>query len=357
MARSLYGRLVHLRRTNAGAAEALARVTHAQRRAVTHGMEVALRQLDERTRVYQYLIKQTVDPFVVPACAQPVAQEAMIRRTEYLNERRRELYQLAQYVVLLYEPAFEARTSTRLERFWREPRESSRKWLSIERSLELLESELENALDKLEHKAEAFEFQIADLGLVRLSRRDAFRFFRQLVNYDDVPVLAATTTRAPEAYLDYFVADSPVDCHRDHLLVGSQLVKVLSMKEPPAQTFAHILGDLLSVPGELIACLEWQRVGQERMRREIHARRRHFFNKRVSLVNYVAPESSGEEMLFLMLQRAPSRLRRQSRSARFVVPAASLNLEEPHSPVNHYHRPWMMPRSNATVTAAVRSFT
>jgi hypothetical protein len=30
------------------------------------------------------------------------------------------------------------------------------------------------------------------------------------------------------------------------------------MKEPPAQTFAHILGDLLAVPGEFIACLEWQ---------------------------------------------------------------------------------------------------
>ena len=82
-------------------------------------------------------------------------------------------------------------------------------------------------------------------------------------------------------------------------MVGSQLVKVLSMKEPPGQTFAHILGDLLAVPGELIACFEWQRVGQDRMRREIQSRRRHFFNKRVSLVNYVtpAPEAKGEDIL------------------------------------------------------------
>jgi len=41
-----------------------------------------------------------------------------------------------------------------------------------------------------------------------------------LVNYD-VPVLSAVTPRTPETYLDYFVADSPVDCHRDHLMVGS----------------------------------------------------------------------------------------------------------------------------------------
>jgi type IV secretion system protein VirB4 len=273
-------------------------LTHAQRRALTHRMEAALRQLDERTRVYQYLIKRTVDPFVAPVCAEPVAQEALSRRTAYLNERRGDLYQLAQYLVLLHEPTFRGRTSTRLERFWREPREALHRWLSTDRSLKLLESELDHAIDRLEHKAESFESQLVDFTPARLGRRDAFRFFRQLVNYD-TSVLAATTATAPDAYLDYFVADSPVDCHRDHLMVGSQLVKVLSMKEPPGQTFANVLGDLLALPGELIACLEWQRVGQERMRREIQSRRRHFFNKRVSLVNYVtpAPEAKGEEML------------------------------------------------------------
>lgn len=33
------------------------------------------------------------------------------------------------------------------------------------------------------------------------------------------------------------------------------------------------------------------------MRRDLQARRRHFFNKRVSLVNYVAPDTKPEEML------------------------------------------------------------
>ena len=78
-------------------------LTQAQRRALTHRMEAALRQLDERCRVYQYLVKRTVDPFVAPLCAEPVAQEALNRRTAYLNARRPELYQLTQYVVLLLE--------------------------------------------------------------------------------------------------------------------------------------------------------------------------------------------------------------------------------------------------------------
>jgi type IV secretion system protein VirB4 len=68
-------------------------LTHAQRRALTHRMEAALRQLDERSRVYQYLIKRTVDPFIAPACTEAVAQEALARRTAYLNDRRHDLYQ------------------------------------------------------------------------------------------------------------------------------------------------------------------------------------------------------------------------------------------------------------------------
>jgi len=69
------------------------------------------------------------------------------------------------------------------------------------------------------------------------------------------------------------------------------------MKEPPTHTFAFLLQDLYEIPGEFVACLEWQRIPSDRMRREIQSRRRHFFNKRVSIVNYVSPETKPEEML------------------------------------------------------------
>jgi type IV secretion system protein TrbE len=271
-------------------------LTQAERRSLTHRMEAALRQLDERCRLSQYLIKRTVDPFVAPLCAEPVAQEALCRRTAYLNARRPELYQLAQYLVLLRESATSGQVSTRLHGLWREPRQALRRWLSTHHSLKVLETELDDAIDRLLHQAESFETQLADFGLSRLGPPDAYQFFRQLVNYEPA-VSSAVPPTTPATYLDYFIADSPVDCHRDHLMVGSRQVKVLSMKEPPGQTFAHILGDLLGVPGEFIACLEWQRAGQDRMRREIQSRRRHFFNKRVSLINYVSPEAKAEEML------------------------------------------------------------
>ena len=137
--------------------------------------------------------------------------------------------------------------------------------------------------------------QISDFGPARLQKREAFRFFRELVNYEPAVVDAARLTH--DTHLDYFVSDSAVDCHRDHLLVGDRVVKVLTTKEPPSQTFAFLMQDLYEIPGEFIACLEWQRIPSDRMRRDVQSRRRHFFNKRVSMVNYVAPETRPEEML------------------------------------------------------------
>ena len=68
----------------------------------------------------------------------------------------------------------------------------------------------------------------------------------ELVNYAPAVVDAARLTH--DTHLDYFVADSAIDCHRDHLLVGDRVVKVLSMKEPPSQTFAYLLQDLYDDP-------------------------------------------------------------------------------------------------------------
>ena len=147
----------------------------------------------------------------------------------------------------------------------------------------------------LHDAAHAFEVQLSDIGPHRLVKAEAFRFFRQLVNLD--PATAAAGTLTYDTHLDYFVADSAIECHRDHLVIGDRLVKVLSMKEPPTRTFAHLLGDLHLIPGEFMACLEWQRLSTDRMRRDLQRRRRHFFNKRVSLVNYVAPDSRPDEML------------------------------------------------------------
>ncbi|MGE3513259.1 MAG: VirB4 family type IV secretion system protein, partial [Vicinamibacterales bacterium] len=272
-------------------------LTHPERHALARRMEAALRTLDERCRVYQYLVKRIADPFIAPTCPEPIAQEAASRRTAYLNGRRSELYRLELFMALVYEPSGRPRVSTSLSNLRRNPRQAVREWLCVPDALHVIEAELDAATAALAHKAELFEAQLVDFGVERLPRRDTFRLLRRLVNYDDV-VVDASMMNPPAVHVDYFMGDSAVECHRDHLMVGRRAVKVLSMKEAPSQTHADALGGLLEIPGEFIACLEWQRIPSDRMRRDIQTRRRHFFNQRISLVNYITPgEARTEDML------------------------------------------------------------
>jgi type IV secretion system protein VirB4 len=270
-------------------------LTPEELRALVHRFEAALRLLDEHCRVYQYLVKRLVDPFESAPCAQPIARAAIERRVAHLNGLRQDLFEVELYLAIVYEPASSRPTATSLRDLWHQPRQALRRWLSTAETLTLLEADLDRAIGTLHHHAQAFEVQMAEFGPARLPKPEAFRFFRRLLNYD--PDVANGAPLAYDTHLDYFVADSAVECQRDHLVVGHRLVKVLSTKEPPSQTFAFLLRDLYTIPGELIACLEWQRLPSDRMRREIQTRRRHFFNKRVSLVNYVSPDTRPEEML------------------------------------------------------------
>ncbi len=272
-------------------------LTHPERHALARRMEAALRALDERFRVYQFLVKRKVDVFIAPTCPEPIAQEAALRRTAYLNERRSELCRLDLFMALVYEPSGRPRVTTSLSNLRRDPRQAVRGWLSTPHALRVVETEIDAAMDVLAHQAERVEAQLVDFGVDRLSRRETFRLLRRLVNYD-ANVVDAAMTNPPAVHVDYFMGDSAVECHRDHLMVGRQAVKVLSMKEAPSQTHADALGGLFEIPGEFIACLEWQRMPSDRVRRDIQTRRRHFFNQRISIVNYITPgEARSEDML------------------------------------------------------------
>ncbi len=260
---------------------------HEARRAVVHRAQAALRLLDETFRVYHYLCKRRVPAFASARCAVPAVDAAVQARAAHLTAHADALFELDLYLVVVYEGlARTTRTSTRLERFWRDPRAALRAWLSPRTVLSLVEDDLNRALAALHHALAGVEVQLADtLQPERLSKADAFRFFRRLVNY--TPAIADGAVLSHDTHLDYFVAGSSVACHRSHLEVQDSRVKVLTMADPPTATFAHIFEDLYQVPGEFIACLEWQRVPNDRMRRDIQSRRRHFYHQRVSMVNYL----------------------------------------------------------------------
>jgi type IV secretory pathway VirB4 component len=57
---------------------------HVERRAITHRLENALRQLDESVRVYEYLIKRPASDMAAPAHPDPLVQDVLQRRAAYL---------------------------------------------------------------------------------------------------------------------------------------------------------------------------------------------------------------------------------------------------------------------------------
>ena len=268
-----------------------------QRAAITRRFEQALRQLDESFRVYQYLLKRPAAPIAGATHPQWVVHEALQRRAAAFAAKADRLFELELYVVILYEGwGSQRRSATFLADIRRAPLETLRQRLSARRTATVLEDELCRAAVHLTRKTEAFTAPLADaLRPVRLSKDEAFQVLRRLVNY--TPYKADAVRLRYDTHLDFTVAGSSVDCHRDHLEIDDYRVKVLTMTEPPAQTFAHMLEDLVQVPSPFVACLEWQRVPNSVMRRQIHATQRHFFNQKVSMVNYLSPETTPEEML------------------------------------------------------------
>jgi len=270
---------------------------HPERAAIAHRFEQALRQLDESFRVYQYVVKRPTPSVQFAAHAQPVVNEALQRRAAYLDAKAGSLFELELYLVVLYEGwTFRPTAAGRLATILKSPRAGLRDWLSADAGIAVISDQLNRAVEHLHQKAAAFTVQLADTIEPRLlPKGEAFRFFRLLLNYaaakvDDVALKHDT-------HLDFYAADSAVECHRDHLMVDDFTVNVMTMKEPPSKTFAHILQDLYAVPSAFVACLEWQRLPNAKMRRDLHSRRRHFFNKKVSLINYVSTETKPEEML------------------------------------------------------------
>jgi type IV secretion/conjugal transfer VirB4 family ATPase len=270
---------------------------HAERRAVVHRFEQALRQLDESFRVYQYLLKRPAHAFAPEPHGHDVVVEALNRRIEYLNAKIDTLFDLDLFLVVLYAGAVgHPSVGERLKDLVADPRIAIPRMFSSRIVADALEGDITRACAHLHRKAEAFTIQLADtIQPTRLAKGDAFQFFRRLVNY--TPHKADGPGLKYDTHLDFYISDAALECHRDHLTVDDVCVRVVTMKEPPGKTFAHVLQDLYAVPGPFIACLEWQRISNAVMRRELQSRRRHFFNKKVSLVNYLSPDTKPEEML------------------------------------------------------------
>jgi type IV secretion/conjugal transfer VirB4 family ATPase len=258
---------------------------------LTKRLESALKLFDENCRVYQYLFKRNRETIPFKTYGNPVVDAAIRNRIAYLASKADTLFSLSVYFVVLYRGAQAPDTLARAfallpkspkKAFW----ELAEQFSSQEKVVSL-GKQVDEAQRVIIRKAQSFLVQVSDFVSVRLlGKQEAFRVLKRTLNFD--PDKLALASLKHDTFLDYYLPESQVECHRRHLRVDDYYVKVLTLKEPPAQSFPLILKKLLEVEANYYVVTEWQREDSGKTRRTIQAKRRHFHNTKRSFASQVS---------------------------------------------------------------------
>jgi type IV secretion/conjugal transfer VirB4 family ATPase len=269
---------------------------------LTKRLESALRLFDENYRVYQFLFKRNRQAIPHSFCGKPVVDAAIRDRVAYFAEKSESLFSLSIYFVILC-PALAARRSlagTLLEfpgnpgRFWAEL--AARFFTTSSVRLDAIA--MGNAESALRRKVESFRTQVSDFVRVRLlEKQEAFRMLKRTLNFDPLKLDAAKLKH--DTFLDYYLSESHLECHRTCLRMDDYFVKVLTLKEPSAHTFPLLLKGLLGVSANYHVVTEWKKEEPGKTRRTIQAKRRHFHNTKRSFVSQVNLNDSAPNDLLL----------------------------------------------------------
>ena len=269
---------------------------------LTKRLESALRLFDENYRVYQFLFKRNRQAIPRSFCGKPVVDAAIRDRIAYFEEKSASLFSLSIYFVILC-PVLAARRSlvgTLLEF----PGHPGRSWaeltarFSTNSSVRLDTLVMGRAESALRQKVESFRTQVSDFVPVRLlGKQEAFRMLKRTLNFDPLKLDAAKLKH--DTFLDYYLSESHLECHRTYLRMDDYFVKVLTLKEPSAQTFPLLLKGLLGVSANYHVVTEWKKEEPGKTRRNIQAKRRHFHNTKRSFVSQVNLNDGGPQDLLL----------------------------------------------------------
>ena len=253
---------------------------------VSRRFESVLQTLDERFRLYQYLLKRQAPDLPFQHHTQPIVEEATRNRMAYLGGKSESIYGFESYLAVVYEgwrPQIGWRTG--VSGTGQSGAAISRR-LSTDRTLSALERDLDTAREFLVNKVSGFVIQCRDFIDIRaLDERQGFRFLRTLLNY--TPHKNEGVRLKHASFVDYQACGSALECHREYLRLDDWYVQTLTLKEPPSRTFAQMLRGLLEIPSNYIIASEWKRESSERVRRLVRRKRRHFHNSKASFLNFL----------------------------------------------------------------------
>jgi len=241
-------------------------------------LEAAFKHFGPGFHIYQYLFKQNRPEIPFASYGDPVVQAAIEQRREFFEQKRDHLYQIEIYYSILLEGA---RSKTGLAaataRLARDPAgavSEMRAQFTSQGIKTLLRTQIEQDLARLNQRVQAFVRQLADFMRIEvLDQQGQFQFFRRLLNYDEWRIGGRPKHTQ---FLDYQVVNSDIEAERDHLRVGDTQVRVLTMKEALGETRPLALDSLLKIPASFYVVTEWTPLAQDKARKEVNKRRRHF---------------------------------------------------------------------------------
>ena len=257
---------------------------------LTKRLESAFRLFDSNFRVYQYLFKRNHETIPHKKYANPVVNAAIENRIRYFEQKAANLYSLQVYYVILFE-GFRHRQAllNSIATFPKNPRKSLNEIhaaLSSRKQVALLDAELSKALATLHHKVRSFILQVSDFVRVDLlPKQEAFRVLKRTLNF--TPLKLQLSRLKHDMFLDYYLCESHLECHRGYLRLDDYYVKVLTLKEPSAQSFPLIFKSLLEIQANFHIVTEWKKEDSGKTRKAIQSKRRHFHNTKRSLMSHL----------------------------------------------------------------------
>jgi type IV secretion system protein TrbE len=266
----------------------------------TKRLESAFKVFGEHYRIYQYVFKQNQGAIPYRLYGNPVVDTAIRNRVAYLGNKAEKLFSIAIYFVVLLEGIGSKHSlSAALGTVLDDPNAGLKEvgaHFSTKKRVLVDSAEVAKGQAVLRQKVESFVLQVSDFLAVRvLAKEAAFGVLKRILNFD--PAKVSLTRLKHDTFLDYYLCESHLECHRGHLRLDDYYVKVLTLKEPPAQSFPLIFKRLLEAEANYFLVSEWKREDSGKTRRLIGSKRRHFHNTKRSFFSQVNTSDMPQDVL------------------------------------------------------------
>ena len=255
----------------------------------------ALKSLEPGWRIRWQVRKRRLPDLPRNDIRDPIAARARDTRNSHLL--RKGLYSIEAAVYWSWDPALSpVPVSDARSRWFHGLAERASLWLSQDRTKHVLASQLASACERFESAVSAFCGLVADITpLEPLSGEDLVRDLAFSANSRQ----AALACRSVSPHgLDRQLSLSDLEAYRDHLLVDDERIETYALVDPPGLSRAHLFGGILDLDSELDLAAEWMREDPARSGRRIRSARRHYHQKRYSMMAHAsagdaAPQASG----------------------------------------------------------------